>query len=41
MLAMLIMRGHFVQRGARRATPSKVSLTDFVHNDNPFAARAA
>ena len=26
---------------ARRATPSKISVTDFVDNDNPFAAWAA
>jgi hypothetical protein len=40
MLAMLTCVGILFSI-ARRATPSKISVTDFVHNDNPFAVRAA
>jgi cell division protein FtsW len=40
MLAMLTCVG-ILFSVARRATPSKISVTDFVDNDNPFAARAA
>jgi cell division protein FtsW len=40
MLAMLTCVGLLFSI-ARRAAPVKISDTDFVHNDNPFAARAA
>jgi cell division protein FtsW len=40
MLAMLTCVGILFSI-ARRAAPSKVSDTDFVHNENPFAARPA
>ena len=39
MLAMLTCVG-LLFSVARRAVPAKISDTDFVHNDNPFAARA-
>ncbi len=39
MLAMLTCVG-LLFSVARRAAPAKISDTDFVHNDNPFAARA-
>jgi cell division protein FtsW len=40
LLAMLIGIGMLFSV-ARQAAPSKVPLADFVHNDNPFAARPA
>ena len=40
LLAMLIGTG-ILFSVARHAVPVKVSLSDFVHNDNPFAAKAA
>jgi len=40
LLAMLIGTG-ILFSVARHATPAKVSLSDFIHNDNPFAAKAA
>jgi cell division protein FtsW len=39
MLAMLTCVG-ILFSVARRAAPTRISDTDFVHNDNPFAARA-
>jgi cell division protein FtsW len=40
LLAMLIGTG-ILFSVARHATPAKIPLSDFVHNDNPFAASAA